>query len=179
MAEELVKKPLSAAAHTAAVQVHTLAEKHREEFSTLPRDMDIEEEREGAESLFLHDRLFKMSDPMTEETRHASPWMPVSATLGRERIFFTAKAAGDNNSEVVIEDTPLLLINWIECGCLTKLLKSPSKWKVVAESGQNSMDKIQKIIALHQEDKTNDQAGQKEWNGSVNKWRKVWIDFML
>ena len=171
IAGELVKKPLQAASALPS-QVQSLTEKAKEDFSTLPQEMDVEQEYERAKDLFLQEKLFKMSDPITDEIRHASPWMPSTATMGRDRIFFTAPITGDESkSEAVVEDVPLLLINWFECGCLTNLSDSPPRWKVLAEPGPNKPTHIQKMMMLNQGGPMRDMENTA--SDSVKRWKAV------
>jgi hypothetical protein len=132
----------------AASHIQTSLEKSKDEFSTLPQTMSERNERKAAENLFLQDRIFKMSDPITDESRFASAWMSVTATLGRTDIYFsTSIKDADPNDEILIENTPLLLIDWIQCGSLTKLSDHPLVWKVVAESGPKNNTGIKKFLS--------------------------------
>jgi hypothetical protein len=165
IAEDLVKNPVK----TATAQVQSLAEKLKEEFSTLPQEMDVKNEIERSANLFLQDKVYKMSDPITDEIRHASPWMPATATLGRDRIYLTAPIADDETKEeAVIEDVPLLLIDWLECGCLTKI---SSRWKVIAEPGPDKANRLQNLVRLNQEGLLKDE--EKDSGKAESKWKVV------
>jgi hypothetical protein len=143
-AEGLVKNQLL----KAASRIQSLAEKKQDEFATLPQSMCEKSEREAAEDLFLQEHLFKMSDPITDATHFASAWMPVKATLGRTNIFFTTTIKdATQNDEILIENMPLPLIDWIQCGSLTKISDSPLVWKVVAEPGPKDTGRVKKILS--------------------------------
>jgi hypothetical protein len=143
-AESLVKNQLL----KAASQIQSLAEKKQDEFATLPQSMCEKSERKAAEDLFLQERLFKMSDPITDATHFASAWMPVKATLGRTNIFFTTTIKdGTQDDEILIENMPLPLIDWIQCGSLTKISDTPLVWKVVAEPGPKDTGRVKKVLS--------------------------------
>lgn len=143
IADDLVKNPLL----KAASQIQSLTEKAQGEFAALPQSMCVSSERKAAEDLFLEESLFKMSDPITDASHFASAWMPVTATLGRTDIFFTTSIkCVTQDEEILIENIPLLLIEWIQCGSLTKISDSPLVWKVVAEPGPNDKGRMKKVL---------------------------------
>jgi hypothetical protein len=144
IADDLVKNPLL----KAASHIQSLAEKAQGEYATLPQSMCDRSERMAAEDLFLQERLFKMSDPITDAKHFASAWMPVKATLGRTDIFFTTSIKDAiQDDEVLIENMPLLLIDWIQCGSLTKMSDSPLVWKVIAEPGPKDNGHTKKVLS--------------------------------
>jgi hypothetical protein len=108
-----------------------------EDFTALPRAVDKSREKEGAGDLFLEEMILKMSDPYPKVAHDAGPWMPATAILGRERIFFTATCANQEGQEisVVIEDCPLLLIDWIGSGVISNEPDEKVRWwaKVISD----------------------------------------------
>ncbi len=166
--DDPVKNPLL----RAASHIQSLTGKAESEFATLPQSMCDKTERTAADDLFLQKHLFKMSDPITDASHFASAWMPVKATLGRTDIFFTTSIKDAmENDDILIENMPLLLIDWIQCGSLTKMSDSPLVWKVVAESGPKDNGRIKKVLS--REIKKDDHGGGADRGRKFVKLRQI------
>jgi hypothetical protein len=95
-----------------------------DDLKDLPIKLNRSKEKVAAEDLYLEDCVFLMSESLDAnsfKSRDLGPWMPTKAILGRERIFFTAPCWNKEgkNTEVIIEDLPLLLIDWTGLGVVT------------------------------------------------------------
>jgi hypothetical protein len=111
----------------------------------LPIKVNISKEKVAAADLYLEDYVFLMSESLdanSVNSRGLGPWMPTKAILGRERIYFTAPCWNKegNNTEVIIEDLPLLLIDWTGLGVVTD--PNRSGHCVINVEEENSMSSL-------------------------------------
>ena len=106
-----------------------------DDFMDLPTRVRVAKEKQRAKDLYLEDTVFAMSERVDASGKDIGPWMPVKAMLGAERIYLSAPCWNKEGkeTEVVVEDLPLLLISWARPGKITTPADASAGLKIVID----------------------------------------------